>query len=190
MSLRGARVPNNFNGGEVMLYLHSGGTRKILSSVPIVQDGDGRFYGITRYGPYLALPWNEFDKYRVRLPYGRFARGSHYTLKALAVLGGGNQYAVDFRAAEGSYITSKRVGKVIYGGKGYVVVEFGIWQVCFVHVHKFARVGSVIPAGTPLCYVAPKSVSGVAPHLHVYITRKRKSYRLTSLLSRWMEQDV
>jgi hypothetical protein len=109
----------------------------------------------------------------------------HKGLKGLVQMGGGMQYALDFGNMKAGYkVTANQDCKVITRGSNYgnyIAVDFGSYQVCFVHVYKHGS--GTIKAGQPICQVAPtKYNGGYAVHLHVYGKKKYKDYRVRNLI--------
>lgn len=113
---------------------------------------------------------------------------SHAGLGGLISMGGGIQYALDFGVPVNLDITTNMDGKVIQRGSdlgNYIAVDFGEYQVCFVHVFMHDRwvKGSVIKAGTPICSIAPTNLNGgYAVHLHIYATKNYKPYKIRDII--------
>lgn len=109
----------------------------------------------------------------------------HRNLKSLVQMGGGMQYPLDFGGMGVGYkVTANRDCKVITKGSNYgnyVAVDFGTYQVCFVHVYKHGS--GTIKTGQQICQIAPKKYNGgYGIHLHIYGKKKYKDYRIRNLI--------
>ncbi len=138
----------------------------------VTQNENGRYYRnpstLAYYTPKLA----DFDNATPPSGYKVYTQGSHYSYRTNL-----NRDPIDYSFVAGSKITANFDVKIIAtnpkDGSWIKAQIVGTnYMIGFVHcyggsVGKYPAVGSIIKAGQVICYVAPKSVTTFAPHLHI-----------------------
>jgi len=127
----------------------------------VVQNETGVYYfnGKTYFKPLLK----DFDTATPPAGYKKYTNGSHASYLS--------QRALDFSVPQGYIITcdtavTPKVSSTNLGS--FVKIQVGTKIVYLVHTYQWGAVGKAIPAGKPICQIAPQSVSKAAPHLHIY----------------------
>lgn len=145
---------------------------KPVTKLKTTQNKDGLYY----YDPikgYWGTTMDKFDTATPPKPYKKLTDGSHGSTNYQGV-NIKKQRAMDISGVIGSPITYDVDVVVTFTSKklgGYCVVEtgnrvFGVkrWQDTLVHTTKWKKVGTVVKAGTPVCYLNYH-------HLHVFTKR-------------------
>lgn len=142
--------------------IYAGG--KDLASHPVTQNEIGVYYwnGSTYYKPILA----DFDNAGLPSGFKKYIGGSHAVYQ-----GNPNRHPIDLSIAAGVVMTANFDFYV----RGFTLAD-GSWckgqiagtsnMLGFVHTYQWAALG-LVPAGQPICRIAPQSVTGFAPHLHM-----------------------
>lgn len=139
------------------MKIYAGG--KSLAEVPVTQNEVGWYYwnGASYYKPVLA----EFDTASLPTGYKKYTNGSHTAYLS--------QNAIDFSIVAGTAITFSEEVTVLLSSTGsgsFCKLSTSRGIIYLVHTYKWAS--GKVPAGTQVCQVAPQSVTGFAPHLHIY----------------------
>lgn len=137
---------------------------KDLATVPVTQNEVGKYYrnsAGTYFKPILA----EFDTATLPSGYKTYIGGSHAKYVSNA-----NRNPIDFSLVAGTVITANFDVYI----RGFTLAD-GSWckaqiagtstMLGFVHTYQWAK--GLVKAGQPICKIAPQSVTGFAPHLHM-----------------------
>jgi len=140
---------------------------KDLATFPVVQTESGVYYGKTASGPYYKPLLKDFDDATLPTGYKKYTRGSHYEHR-----NNPKRNPIDFSIISGKVITTNFDIKVIsYATSRGPWIKCNIigtpYMVAFVHIYRQPKIGATIKAGSPICTIAPKSVTGLATHLHI-----------------------
>lgn len=137
-----------------------------LASIPVTQNEYGVYYYSTKYGYYKPVLAN-FDNANPPSGYIKYSNGSHKNEPA------SGRYPIDFSLVAETGIAMTEDVKILYSSSSlgsYCKIQ-GLKSgkiIFLVHTYKWASIGSVVKAGNVICRVAPKSVTGYDPHLHIY----------------------
>lgn len=145
-----------------------------LYNVGVIQNEEGEFYGVTRNGPYAKPKLKDFDRYRPIFPYRKFSGGSHSIVEIRV------QEALDFSIAEGWEIAVDNIAKIEFTtlkGGSYIKARVGRFDLFLVHTWKWPKKGEYKKM-TVLGKIAPRSVTGFSPHLHIFARRSGKRFRV------------
>ncbi len=137
---------------------------KDLAECPVTQNEVGKYYRNSA-GTYFKPKLAEFDNVAFPAGYKTYIGGSH-----ARHINNPNRNPIDFSLVAGTNITMNTdvnvVGtngttedwiKVTPKGTDYIIV--------FVHTYQFSK--GLVKAGNVICKVAPKSITGYDPHLHI-----------------------
>lgn len=168
-----------------------------LEKSPVIQNGTGIVYGVTRNGPFEAVPIQQFDKHKPSKGYKKFTECSHayssitkgYTFP-LKPLKGDLQLAYDFKGKAGSRLTADHEVQIIGGNStlgfsSYVVFRFKDIFFYAVHAKTSYKKGQRVPIGK----VVVQLLSGNS-HLHLYCTRGGKQLALKSVILEAIPKDL
>lgn len=138
----------------------------------VTQNEVGRYYRNPSTLAYYTPKLSDFDNATPPSGYKVYTGGSHASYKTNL-----NRDPIDYSFIAGSKITANFDVKIIStnpsDGSWIKAQIVGTnYMIGFVHcyggsVGKYPAVGSIIKAGQVICYVAPKSVTTFAPHLHI-----------------------
>jgi len=139
---------------------------KDIATLPIVQNEFGVYFQYSTGGYYKPV-LSEFDNGILPSGVKRYTDGSHAPYKNSLT-----RNPIDISVNAGLAVTSNVDVKIING-----TLSDGSWtktqivgtnyMPAFVHTYKWAQIGSVVKAGNPICYIAPKSVTTFDPHCHI-----------------------
>lgn len=135
---------------------------KDLATVGVTQNEFGAYYwnGSSYFKPILA----EFDKATPPVGYKKYLGGSH-----TVYISNANRNPIDFSIVSGASISMNVDVTVLastpYDGSWCKVKIVGT-DIVLAFVHTYQWGSGTIKAGEKICSVAPKSVTGFAPHLH------------------------
>lgn len=137
---------------------------KDLAQVPMTQNENGVFYrnsAGTYYKPILA----NFDNASLPSGYRKYIGGSH-----AKYLSNSNRNPLDLSIVAGANLTAnvdvKVLGSTPNDGSWCKVQPVGSDMVVGL-VHTYQWRSGIVKAGNIICKVAPQSVTGFAPHLHI-----------------------
>jgi hypothetical protein len=138
-----------------------------LAKCPVTQNEKGVYYynGSSYFKPTLGI----FDNASYPSGYKKYTNGSH-----LQYISNLLRSPIDFSLNAEVSITSNVDVKILNGTlQDHCWVKTAIVGTninpAFVHCYKWAPIGSIVKAGDIICKVAPKSVTGYSPHLHLDI---------------------
>ena len=141
--------------------IYAGG--KDLATVGVTQNELGLYYynGSSYYKPTLDI----FDTVKPPAGYSKYLGGSH-----AQYISNVNRNPIDFSIVAGTSITMNVDVNVIgtnpKDGSWCKVTPVGSsYVIGFVHTYQWAS--GLVKAGSPICKIAPQSVTGFAPHLHL-----------------------
>ena len=136
---------------------------KDLAQCPVTQNEVGKYYRNSAkkyFTPKLA----EFDTAKPPVGYRVYTDGSH-----ARHIDNPNRNPIDISLVAGTVITmSVDVNVVgINSTEDWIkVTPVGSnYKIVFVHTYQFSK--GLVKAGNAICKVAPKSVTGYDPHLHI-----------------------
>lgn len=136
---------------------------KSLTQIGVTQNEAGRYYWSPTLGKYYTPVLKDFDTAKLPAGYKTYTNGSHTEYLY--------QNAIDFAIGQDAKITADKPFTVIQSsfsdGSFIKGVIDGI-TVYLVHTYMFAKANTTVAAGNQICKVAPQSVSGVPPHLHIF----------------------
>lgn len=137
---------------------------KDLALVPVTQNEVGKYYrnsAGTYFKPILA----EFDTATLPSGYKTYIGGSH--AKYVSNL---NRNPIDFSLVAGTVLSMNVDVNVLAtnpsDGSWCKITPVGSnYVIALVHTYQWAK--GLVKAGSPICKIAPQSVTGFAPHLHL-----------------------
>lgn len=137
---------------------------KDLSTVPVTQNEVGKYYrnsAGTYFKPILSL----FDTATLPTGYKTYIGGSHAKYVSNA-----NRNPIDFSIVAGSVLSMNVDVNVLAtnpsDGSWCKITPVGSdYVIALVHTYQWAK--GLVKAGSPICKIAPQSVTGFAPHLHL-----------------------
>lgn len=141
-----------------------------ITSIGVTQNDEGVYYWNGRN--YCTPLLKDFDTFQPPKGCKKYKNGSHGPL-----YNGGQYYyqkAIDFAIPQEQVITANKDCEVLatdHNLGSYMLVKIDGLKVFLVHTYKWSY--GHIRAGEPICRIAPTSVSGVGPHLHIYAEGKR-----------------
>lgn len=142
--------------------IYAGG--KDLALVPVTQNEVGKYYrnsAGTYFKPVLSL----FDTATLPDGYKAYIGGSH-----AKYISNANRNPIDFSIAAGSVLSMNVDVNVLAtnpsDGSWCKITPVGSnYVIALVHTYQWAK--GLVKAGSPICKIAPQSVTGFAPHLHI-----------------------
>lgn len=137
---------------------------KDLATVPVTQNEVGKYYrnsAGTYFKPILSL----FDTATLPTGYKTYIGGSHAKYVSNA-----NRNPIDFSIVAGSVLSMNVDVNVLAtnpsDGSWCKITPVGSdYVIALVHTYQWAK--GLVKAGSPICKIAPQSVTGFAPHLHL-----------------------
>lgn len=137
---------------------------KDLALVPVTQNEVGKYYrnsAGTYFKPILSL----FDTATLPTGYKTYIGGSHAKYVSNA-----NRNPIDFSIVAGSVLSMNVDVNVLAtnpsDGSWCKITPVGSnYVIALVHTYQWAK--GLVKAGSPICKIAPQSVTGFAPHLHL-----------------------
>jgi len=136
---------------------------KDLAECPVTQNEVGKYYRNSA-GTYFKPKLAEFDNVAFPAGYKTYIGGSH-----AKHINNPQRNPIDFSLVTGTVVSMNADVNVIAFNKveDWVQVRpVGTdYLIVFVHTYQFAS--GLVKAGKPICIVAPKSVTGFDPHLHI-----------------------
>ena len=137
---------------------------KDLALAPVTQNENGKYYrnsAGTYFKPILA----EFDKATPPVGYKKYLGGSH-----TVYISNANRNPIDFSIVSGASISMNVDVNVLatnpIDGSWCKITPVGSnYVIALVHTYQWAK--GLVKAGSPICKIAPQSVTGFAPHLHI-----------------------
>lgn len=154
---------------------------KLLKTILVAQNEVGNYY--IKGGKLAKFLLAGFDTAK-GVGLVKYSDGSHRFYRS--------QEAIDFSIPAGVPITFDYDVKVEFtspGSGSYVKVtaggtKLGIKRYTFylVHTYKWAKPGTVVKAGKPVCYIAPTSVTGYPAHLHIYAKKFGLRFKVRDLI--------
>jgi len=136
---------------------------KDLAELPVTQNENGKYYRNSAkkyFTPKLA----DFDNVKLPVGYKMYTDGSH-----ARHINNPNRNPIDISLVAGTVITMNVDVNVvgINSTEDWIkVTPVGSnYKIVFVHTYQFSK--GLVKAGNAICKVAPKSVTGYDPHLHI-----------------------
>ena len=137
---------------------------KDLAQVPMTQNEVGKYYrnsSGTYFKPILA----EFDTAKLPSGYKTYINGSHAKYAKNV-----NRNPLDFSIVAGSNLTMNRDVRILAttpNNGSWCKVQIVGSDIVIGLVHTYQWRSGTVRAGNIICKIAPKSVTGFAPHLHI-----------------------
>lgn len=139
---------------------------KDLATVGVTQNESGKYYrnsAGTYYKPILA----EFDTATLPSGYKTYIGGSH-----AKYVSNPNRNPIDLSLVAGTVLTMnvdvKILASTLSDGSWVKVGIVGTDIIlAFVHTYRWANTSTIVKAGNQIAQIAPQSVTGFAPHLHM-----------------------
>lgn len=139
---------------------------KDLATVGVTQNESGKYYrnsAGTYFKPILA----EFDTATLPSGYKTYIGGSH-----AKYISNAQRNPIDFSLVAGTVLTMnvdvKILSSTLSDGSWVKVGIVGTDIIlAFVHTYRWANAGTIVKAGNQIAQIAPQSVTGFAPHLHM-----------------------
>ena len=136
---------------------------KDLAECPVTQNEVGKYYRNSA-GVYYKPTLAEFDTAKPPAGFKTYIGGSH-----AKHINNPQKNPIDFSLVTGTVVSMNADVNVIAFNKveDWVQVRpVGTdYIIVFVHTYEFAK--GLVKAGKPICKIAPKSVTGFDPHLHI-----------------------
>lgn len=136
---------------------------KDLAECPVTQNEVGKYYRNSA-GVYYKPTLAEFDTAKPPAGFKTYIGGSH-----AKHINNPQRNPIDFSLVAGTVVSMNADVNVIAFNKveDWVQVRpVGTdYIIVFVHTYEFAK--GLVKAGKPICKIAPKSVTGFDPHLHI-----------------------
>lgn len=137
---------------------------KDLATVPVTQNESGKYYknsAGTYFKPILA----EFDTATLPTGYKTYIGGSH-----AKNVSNPNRNPIDFSIVAGAVLSMNVDVNVLAtnpsDGSWCKITPVGSnYVIALVHTYQWAK--GLVKAGSPICKIAPQSVTGFPPHLHL-----------------------
>lgn len=149
---------------------------KDLATVGVTQNEFGAYYwnGSSYFKPILA----EFDKATPPVGYKKYLGGSH-----TVYISNANRNPIDFSIVSGASISMNvdaNVTAVNPSDGSWCKVNIVGSDIVIAFVHTYQWVRGLVKAGDVICKIAPKTVTGFSPHLHIddWSNKGRKIRRL------------
>jgi hypothetical protein len=143
--------------------IYAGG--KDLATVGVTQNELGLYYynGTSYYKPVLSL----FDTATLPAGYKKYVGGSH-----ASYMSNPQRNPIDFSIVAGSILTMNVDVKILASTSSdgsWVKAQIVGTDIIlgFVHTYRWAGVGTIVKAGSSIAQIAPQSVTGFPPHLHM-----------------------
>jgi hypothetical protein len=137
---------------------------KDLAQVPMTQNENGKYYRNSS-GTYFKPTLAEFDTAKLPSGYKTYIGGSH-----AKYVSNPNRNPLDFSIVAGSNLTMNVdvnvLGSTPSDGSWCKVQPVGS-DIVIGLVHTYQWRSGTVKAGNIICKVAPQSVTGFAPHLHI-----------------------
>jgi len=143
--------------------------------------------GVYYYSPTLGYWGTTIDKFDKAIPpkaYKKYTDGTHGSTNVDGV-NIKRQMAYDYPAVKDSVVTCSedvRMVKVTTADGSYCVIESGKkilgisrWQDVLVHTYKWAKVGTTVKAGKPICYIK-------TDHLHIFCKKWGLPYPIRKVI--------
>ena|SRR5689334_16618626 len=143
-----------------------------LDQCPITQNDEGRYYHDSELG-HFTTTIDKFDDIYPPEPYKIFTNGSHQ----FSNYQGTNirsQKAYDIQGENDAIITCSEdvclestnptSGSFCVLSSGKKILWLQEWQDFFIHTYQWARVGSVIKAGDPICRMSSDKIHLFCKH--------------------------
>ena len=144
--------------------IYAGG--KDLATVPVTQNESGKYYRNSA-GTYFKPILSEFDNATLPAGYKTYIGGSH-----AVYVSNPNRNPLDFSLVAGTVLTMnvdvKILSSTLSDGSWVKVGIVGTDIIlAFVHTYRWANTSTIVKAGNQIAQIAPQSVTGFAPHLHI-----------------------